>query len=141
MLDDDVVKLPPGWGRRMAHIMETHPNCYMCSPRLLRPHGGFGHMTGEPTNGFIGCEVLRRRELCTAMIAIRNTGIMFDENYIGSGFEDNDYCRQLVRQFPNAEFICIHDLQVTHLNEQKNQSGRYWQTNKAYFMQKWGRTI
>jgi len=137
MVDDDITGLPAGWVLRMVQVMEEYPNCQMASPQLMRPDGGFGIMTGGPRKGGTDCEVLRARELCTACIIIRNTGLRFDENFIGSGFEDNDYCRQLIERYPVAEFICIHNLRVIHRNEMKNQHGRFWDANQAYFRTKW----
>jgi glycosyltransferase involved in cell wall biosynthesis len=139
MLDDDITGLPEDWAVRMIEAMASNPRCVMCSPRLLNLDGTMGIMAGFPTKYYEGCEVLGSRELLTAFIAIRNTSIRFDVNYIGSGFEDNDYCRQLVVRFPDAEFICIHDLLAVHRNEKKNQHGEYWQKNKRYFQRKWAR--
>ena len=139
MVDDDVTDFPHGWVVQMAMVMGQYPKCMMCSPRLLAPDGCFGIMVGNPTNGYKGCEVLHARELLTACIAIRNTPVRFDEAYIGSGFEDNDYCRQLIQHAPEAEFICIHYLNVTHKNEEKNQRGHWWRHNQAYFNLKWSK--
>jgi len=139
MLDDDITCLPENWAIRMIEVMQSHPQCVMCSPRLLDLDGTFGTMAGYPSNAQKGCEVLGSRELLTAFIGIRRTALRFDPNYIGSGFEDNDYCRQLVAKFPDAEFICIHDLLAVHRNEKKNQHGEYWQKNSRYFRRKWAR--
>ena len=138
MLDDDITGLPVGWARRMLDVMWLHPDCVMCSPRLINQDGSPGIMVGNPHPHGQGCEVLRLRELPTACIAIRNDGTRFDEQYRGSGFEDNDYCRQLRDTYPAAQFICIHDLQVIHRNEAKNQRGENWKHNEAYYKQKWG---
>ena len=137
MVDDDITGLPPGWAVQMVAVMSDHPNCEMASPRLMTPDGRFGVMTGLPSATRTDCEVLRARELCTACVAIRNSGLRFDEEYIGSGFEDNDFCRQLIVHNPLAEFICIHDLRVVHLNEKKNQGGEFWTANQRYFRHKW----
>jgi len=138
MVDDDICKLPFGWAKRMVQVMEEHPHCQMASPRLMRFDGRFGIMSGLPRNDQRGCEVLPARELCTACVAIRKTILRFDEQYIGSGFEDNDFCRQLAKENEGAEFICIHDLQVVHRNEMKNQGGKFWEANQAYYRKKWG---
>jgi len=139
MLDDDITGLPLGWVHRLDEVMARHPNCMMASPRLLNPDGTPGIMVGNPTDGFVGCEVMPGREIVTACIALRKTPVRFDEAYIGSGFEDNDYCRQLRLFNPDAALICVHDLEVTHLNEKKNQGGKWWDHNKAYFTAKWAK--
>lgn len=139
MVDDDMQDFPKGWAARMAQVMKDNPDCMMCSPRLMNQDGSTGPMTGYPAADYQGCEIMHRRELTTACVAIRNTGLLFDEEFIGSGFEDNDYCRQLVQRFPNAQFICIHDLRIVHRNEQKRQGGPFWANNKAYFAKKWNR--
>ena len=136
MVDDDITGLPQGWVARMLEVMAQFPQCVMASPRLMKPDGSPGIMTGGPRLT-TGCEILRGNELCTACIALRNTELRFDEHFIGSGFEDNDYCRQLRYKVPGAQFICVHDVKVTHLNEMKNQHGPYWDHNRPYYLKKW----
>jgi hypothetical protein len=77
------------------------------------------------------------QKLATACVAFRRTDLRFDENFIGSGFEDDDYCYQLRAQNPKARFVVDNGVMVTHLNEMKNQRGRFFDHNKRYFQQKW----
>lgn len=139
MVDDDVTGFPENWAERLLETMNRQPLCYMVSPRLMAMNGKYGYMTGYPSDNYTGDEVLKKREICTACVLLRKTEILFDENFVGSGFEDNDYCRQLVQRYPEAQFICVHDLRVIHKNEGKNQRGHNWAKNQRYYEKKWGK--
>jgi len=138
MIDDDLENFQEGWAAALVQVLEEHPKCVMVSPQLADPSGGPGYMMGGCQVKRTGVTAARLKELPTACIAIRRNDIRFDEHFIGSGFEDNDYCRQLCQLYPDAEFLVCHDVWIVHRNEKKKQHGEYWDHNKAYFEKKWG---
>lgn len=138
MLDDDIAGLSHGWAVRMMDTMQRRPLCVMVSLRLLNPDGSLQHMTGGASHTVYGEEVIQSQTIPTACIAIRHHRVKFDEAFIGSGFEDNDYCNQLRDAVPGAEFVCLHNVFAIHINEKKNQGGSYWKANQRYYWRKWG---
>lgn len=138
MVDDDISGFPVGWVKILEHTIRTQDDCVMLSPQLLMPDHTFGFMMGVRRQRLSGLSTAAGI-LPTACIAIWANELRFDENFIGSGFEDNDYCAQLRQLNPNARFLVNHDVQVIHANEKKNQHGTYWDHNKAYFEKKWNR--
>ena len=137
MVDDDMERFPQGWAVRLLQVLRDNPKCVMVSPRLARPDGSPGIMMGNADALTDGVTVCGERKLCTACIAIRRNALRFDEEFIGSGWEDADYCCQLVLAFPDAEFCVCHGLWIVHLNQMKNQGGTYWDYNKALYHRKW----
>ena len=77
------------------------------------------------------------RKLLTACIAIGNDGLRFDEHFLGSGFEDDDFCMQLREKYPDGIWLILHDVKVIHTNEKKNQAAP-WLHNRRHFETKWG---
>jgi glycosyltransferase involved in cell wall biosynthesis len=136
MVDDDIFSFTPKWALLLARTLLLKKNRVMVSPQLLKPDGSFGFLMGSTAQKLHGISVATGY-LPTACIAIRRNELRFDENFIGSGFEDNDYCAQLRLIQPNAKFIIDHNVHAIHKNERKNQHGKYWTANKAYFEQKW----
>lgn len=143
MLDDDISAFPAGWNERLVSVLTEQPGCVMASARLLRSDGLPGRMGGIGDNGLFQTEGVYevkgpQRKLVTACFAFRNEpDIRFDENYVGSGFEDDDLSAQLRRKYPGALFLVVCDVAVIHLNEMKNQSENF-ERNKQYFQKKWG---
>ena len=138
MMDDDVIGFHPGWEEELIAIMQDS-EVVMASPRLITPAGAPGLMLGHPpplTNGERWA--VPDRELPTACIIIRKNELRFDENFIGSGWEDTDYCAQLRQKHPQGKFIVTGKTRITHKNEMKNQAGEIFEKNKAYFFSKWG---
>lgn len=138
MVDDDMERFPQDWAVKLIEVLADRPNCVMVSPQLAKPDGSPGIMMGNMDHRRSGVTVCGERKLATACIAIRRNSLRFDESYIGSGFEDNDYCFQLRAAFPDAEFCVRHDLWIVHRNEQKNQGGAFWEHNRAICHGKWG---
>jgi glycosyltransferase involved in cell wall biosynthesis len=136
MIDDDLADFPPGWAARMVDVMEEYADCVMLTVELMTPGGRRGPMAGDPPRADSGVDLVPRRMLLTACIAIRRDDLRFDENYIGSGFEDDDYCAQQRAQYPEGEWRICHDVKVVHKNEMKGQAAAF-EINKRYFERKW----
>ena len=137
MLDDDMEQFPLGWAVRLADVLLQTPHAVMASPQLAKPDGTPGPMMGGVQIRQGGVTRAAQRKLPTACIAIRRNSLRFDESFLGSGFEDDDYCAQLRAAHPNAEFLVCHDVWIVHRNEMKNQHGPNWERNKRYFERKW----
>lgn len=145
MVDDDIEFVIPESLRWLKVMVDAllRPEVVMVSAQLYQPDGFPAYMTGLQDCGLLpqgtGETVVPSRRLLTACCAFKPSGCRFDEAYVGSGFEDCDYCNQLVQARPDGVFLVCHDARVIHRNEQKRQGGRYWAHNRRHFEAKWGR--
>lgn len=140
MLDDDISGFYRGWEDDLLSPM-ADPDVVMVSARLMNPDGSVGPTCSrcyrlEPDA--IEIEPSDHCVLPTAAIAFRNCGIRFDEGFIGSGWEDNDWCFEYLKRFPSAKFVQSNKCRLIHANEQKNQGDKFWIHNQMHFMKKWG---
>ena len=145
MVDDDVCNFPPKWAWDLIATLEIISDCVLVSARLMNEDGTPGPMTGEPPpTADTGLTVATR--LPTACVAFRNDGLRFDESFVGSGWEDDDFCAQLRRKYPKGKFVINEDVRVVHKNEMKQQGfikgkgpvpGGNFEKNQAYFEKKW----
>jgi hypothetical protein len=139
MLDDDVSGFYPGWLDDLLRGLEI-PNAVMVSARLLNPDGSFAQTCSRcyaPTPDEIEVFSNGTAILPTAAIAFKHSGIRFDPAYIGSGFEDSDWCQQIHADDPTAKFIQSNRARLCHLNRMTNQKGRFWDHNRQLFRKKW----
>jgi hypothetical protein len=144
MTDDDVTSFYKGWLTDLIKPMLDDLSIMVCAPRLLDKNRNYGHMMGgskiPKDNGVYESERFRYKNyyrLPTALIAFRKNNILFDENFIGSGYEDSDWCNQLNINFPDKKMVINNNCKLVHINEEKNQGGRYFEHNKAYYLQKY----
>jgi len=136
MCDDDMTGFYYGWVDDMIEYW-TESTAIMAT-RLLAPDNQLGYMLTEDNRMSKGILEVPKREVPTACVMFKNDGLRFDEKYIGSGFEDNDFCRQLQALYPLKKFVVNNECRLVHKNEKKNQHGHYWIQNKAYYERKWG---
>jgi len=139
MVDDDMDGFFPGWDTVLLDPLIKDPEIVMISARLIRPNGKLGCTMGD--NYDVSCDLAlcTNQQVPTACVAFKKNGLHFDEGYIGSGFEDTDYCRQISKRYPQGKFVINNKCRLVHINEMKNQQGRYWEANKAFFLKKWGK--
>lgn len=132
MVDDDMRRFYEGWVQDITAPF-IDEDVVMVSARLLRPDGSPGTMVGS--NYDLSSEVVEvaARELPTAAIAFRDLGVRFDEGFIGSGFEDNWFCKCLGNKAPNGKFVISNKCKLVHLNEMKNQHGPNWEHNEKHY--------
>lgn len=138
MIDDDIEGFYHGWIEDLVKPM-SDPNVVMVSARLLEPDGRFGQTCSRCyADSPEEIEVFSNGQcvLPTAAIAFRHRGHMFDCNFLGSGWEDNDWCLQYLADVPHAKFIQSNRCRLIHRNEQKSQ-GKHWDQNMMYFHNKW----
>lgn len=143
MVDDDV-EFPPwtfGWLKVLIQAL-ARPEVVMASAQLYAPDGKYAYMTGLDDCGDVpkptGETLVRSKKLLTACCAFKPSGLWFDEHFVGSGFEDVDFCNQLVLERPDGLFLVCHDARAVHRNEAKEQRGDNWKFNEAYYAVKWG---
>lgn len=144
MLDDDIGGFFDGWWKMMVKPLEENPDIVMVSARLVKPDRSPGPMMygGDRT---VPLALVPR--VPTACIAFRNDGLRFDdgslidsldkEGYVGSGFEDDDFCARLAEKYPTGRVVINNEVKLVHFNDMKNQGGKYWERNKAYFDKVW----
>ena len=126
MCDDDTKDYPIGWDKDLIDILEK-TNGSMVGARLLNPDG---RMQNTAYGNFeLEFPYVQVRTMITAVCAFRSTKLRFDENYVGSGYEDTDFCRQL-----GGKFFVVNTVVVTHRNEHKKPNDV---KNAAYYTEKW----
>lgn len=136
MIDDDMKGFYWGWDIDLLRPLKTHSDVLITASRLM-------DRKGKPAYSMIENYDLTKpfhysKKIPTACIAFRNTHVRFDEGFIGSGFEDDDFCRQMLEEYGyDKSFVTVNSCRLIHENERKNQSGIYWETNQAYFRRKW----
>ena len=143
MIDDDIGGFFEGWQQKLIEPLLSLPEARLSAARLMTPEGTFSAMMGSKGDVSEPLEKVYPAVL-SAVIAFRTTDVVgkiwFDNLYIGSGFEDTDFCYQLLEHYPNAEFVINNDCRLIHYHEMKNQSPNH-EVNKGYFVQKWGRNL
>jgi len=137
MVDDDIDQLPLCWDRYMWEPFQKNPDAFsMVSARLLNSDGTIQPVMGGHASRRTGYAEVN--VMPSAMISFKFTGIVFDQAYKGSGWEDTDFCRQMKTAFPHKKFIINNDIKVIHRNEMKNQGGEIWVKNREHYIKKWG---
>ena len=145
MIDDDITGFYYGWDIDLTKPLVEDKEIVMISSRLLNSDGTIGHMMLPKEKGPEYYDLskdiieIKRKRLLTACIAIRKNNLRYDEKFIGSGFEDDDYCKRLAIEYPYGKFLINNKCKIIHLNERKNQLDKYWRKNQKYFIKKWGK--
>jgi hypothetical protein len=137
MVDDDVEQFPINWALQLSNVLTTYPNCVMVSAQLANQDGTAGYMMGGCQIHKSGITAAHEHKLPTACVAVRRNNLRFNEDYLGSGIEDDDYCLQLCKEFPSAEFLVCHSVWVVHRNERKFGT-EFWNHNVEVFNKRWG---
>ena len=139
MIDDDIIGFFDGWEQKIIEpIIKDHRVC-MVSARLMNKNGTTGPNCADNHDLSIPWIYLPKRNHCvmpSAAIAFVDKGLRFDENFIGSGWEDNDFCFQYLQLNPEYKFVLNNECPLIHLNEMKNQQ-LHFQHNQRYFYEKW----
>jgi hypothetical protein len=138
MCDDDLCGFYPKWHNALVDALLADDTLLMVSARLIKTDWSPALMMGadQGVPGTTGITIVPK--LPTACVAFRNEDLRFDEAFVGSGFEDDDFLMQLRRRHPGGRFAIVEGCRVVHINEMKNQTGEFWDKNKATFEQKWG---
>ena len=133
MIDDDITGFKKGWNQQLISYFEDRKDLGIISGRLLKPDGSLGYMNSR--NWDMEHELVEVGRVPTALIAIRDIMLRFDERYVGSGFEDTDFCLQMIDK--GYGIAIANGVQAVHTHEQKNQLGSNWKRNYNVFRDKW----
>jgi hypothetical protein len=141
MVDDDCAmhSYSQGWLAKLAKAMER-TDVVFASATLYKADGTPAYMTGLNDCGGMHQEVgeweCPTKRILTACCAFKPHGLKFDETFIGSGFEDTDFCNQLSNLKPNGKFIICFTSKIIHNNEMKEQRNN-WDWNRLVYQSKW----
>lgn len=123
-LDDDVVFENPGWDLALWQRISCEPTTGVVGIRVK--HWQLLESTPLRPEGSVP-------DVCGAVMMTRSIpSVVFDDNYVGSQWEDTDYCFSVRRAGYNI--IQDNSIAVIHYNEEKN---RNYTHNQAYFNRKW----
>ena len=139
MIDDDIQGFYPGWVEDLLKAFDI-PDVAMVSARLLKSDGTFGptcSMCPHGTPEEIRIYGTKHCIMPTAAIAFINRGHRFDEEFRGSGWEDNAWMAEYVIENRDYVFIQSNRCKLIHANEMKNQHGPNWEHNKQHFWRKY----
>jgi hypothetical protein len=130
MIDDDVGGFGLDWWKLLVQPLIDCPQIGMVSARLCKADGSNGAMMFPGDITAKTCEVPAVPTACCAFRKVE--GLRFNEQFLGSGYEDTFFCQEVAHQ-PIANKIIISNYpRVIHLNEQKAQ-GKYFEHNKATY--------
>lgn len=134
MVDDDIDGFFPGWD---AQIIEPVLNgASMAAARLLTPDGKPGPQNGatdEMNDVFVYPAHLQI--VPTAAVAFVKDELIFDENYLGAGWEDTDFCNQIRMKYPLQYIMVNNKCKLIHRYEGKHAGMD--KVNAEYFSKKW----
>jgi GT2 family glycosyltransferase len=133
MLDDDITGFEPGWNEKLIRPLERHADLGIVSARLMDKNGKPGYMNSR--NFDLKPDLVYVKIVPTACIAFQQVGECFDEQFVGSGFEDTDFCMAMKKR--GYQIAINNRVKLVHLHEQKNQKP-HWGNNRKIFNEKWG---
>jgi glycosyltransferase involved in cell wall biosynthesis len=136
MMDDDISGFYPGWAEKLIQPLIDHTDIVYVSARLLDSDGKLQNAMGASKD--VVNDILDVSTAPSACVAFRQTGVRFDEHYVGSGWEDTDFVKQLKQIYPHGRIVINNCVRMTHANEMKNQLGENFRLNRAYYNKKWG---
>ncbi len=132
MMDDDISGLSPNWNIELIRQVEANSTVALVSARLLRGDGTPGPMMSSKKD--LSGPLEEVPKVPTACVAFRRTDYRFDENFKGSGFEDDAFCLHMATQ---GRIVIDNRVRVVHANEMKHQQ-EHWAHNQAYFDHRYG---
>lgn len=140
MVDDDIRGFFKGWDYELLLPFSIDPNLCVVSARLITNEGEIAPTCSgnyDISKDYIYIEKQRDAVMPSSAIAFKNKGIKFDDNYIGSGWEDTDFFFEFSLRYPNCKFMINNKVQLIHLNEMKGNQREHFEKNKQYFYSKW----
>jgi len=138
-MDDDLFGFFPGWLEELIKPLEDE-NVKLVGARLFDKHGKIQPTSSGSNNLNDDYVDVTKQHLPATCIAFRRKDIgddvRFDEKFIGSGWDDTDFCEQLKAKFPKGKLVINNKVKLIHANEMKEQ-GDNWITNRDLFFSKW----
>lgn len=141
MMDDDIFGRYENWQHDLIKPLIEDENVKISSARLITRRGEYAPMMGVSMEKTDDEYTICNGVVVSACIAFRKkdiNDIWFDNRYVGSGFEDTDFCMQMNNKFPGCKFIVNNECRLVHRNEMKNQKETFYH-NRNYFAKKWNR--
>lgn len=133
-VDDDITGFSYGWDARLIEPFGQDANIGAVAARLLNKDGSVQMTCSRNINLHPGWVISERPIVPFCCVALRNDGTRMDENYIGSGYDDGDFCNQLRLKIPHVKFAIHNEVRVIHKHEQKNAQ---LNKNSVFFRNKW----
>ena len=140
MVDDDVSGFYPLWIVDLTQPLDEDEDIALVSARLIDENGRPAPMMGgdvpfdKKIHDVVPSEYKHYRRVTTAAIAFRKTDLRFDENFMGCGYEDTDWMNRFNEANPGKRIVINNACRLIHGNEMKNQGGKFWEHNKAYYL-------
>lgn len=129
MIDDDMAGFFPGWVDVLVAPLINDPDVMMTSARLLNEDGSIGPMMGDVKNYTSPTVVVPLAP--SACIAFRNDGTRFNEEMLGSQWEDTSFIFRLKAKYPKGKIVVCNECRLIHKHEMKGS--KYGEYNKAIF--------
>lgn len=122
MCDDDI-EVSDGWLEALEEQKANKVGIITCN--MVFPNGSAFGSEQCKHDGEIG-------SACGALMLMRNIGVLADENYVGSQWEDTDICMEYKKR--GYKIISTHKTSFTHHTQglQANNA-----ENQNYFTRKW----
>lgn len=139
MVDDDICGLFKGWDSILVEDLESRKEdvCLM-SAIFLGKDGKPQLINGHNPDRDTPIVLSQKGRIATPCICFRKDQTRFDENFIGSGWEDDDFSLVYRKNNGNKAIAFSNRCQLIHNNEMKNQKGKFWEHNMRHFRNKWG---
>lgn len=136
MIDDDIFGFYQGWIDDLLepHLASKDKFPKYISARLVKPDGSPAIMMDgyrDMETPLIKTNLIPTSAVCFPLEMVRGKARVFNIDYIGSGFEDTQFCLELKERgiFPYINNRC----RLVHLNEMKNQKDEFWFFNRMVF--------
>lgn len=145
MLDDDITGFYPNWLSDLIRPLYYSEVIKLVSARYLKidgktlAHTMSGNYSLSEDCVFVdksptACFVYRKKELDALVGFHTKSSLPFDEKFLGSGWEDDALCWDLLKRFPHTKFVINNKCKLVHINEMKNQhENNTFEINKTYF--------
>jgi hypothetical protein len=133
-IDDDVFDFTYGFDKILIDTLIHNSDIQIVSARILNVDGTPQNTCSqnlELTPSLVYPSTLL---VPFCLVAFRNDGTRFDENYQGSSFDDTDFNFQLREKYPNFKVVINNDATAKHKLESKVCR---FGVNEEYFNKKW----
>jgi len=143
MIDDDIEGFYFGWESDLLTPLQDK-NIILSTPWLWGKSGRCAIYTSGAksyTNTNTGATISCRTPTTSAVMAFRKAdvitaGMRFDEDFVGSGYEDTLFMSMLLHKYNTKYFAIAESCKLTHRNERKCQDRDTLEHNRKLFFKK-----
>lgn len=132
IVDDDVSFKDKGWDAKLVESLYSDNRIGVVAPRILTKDGGWinPQTDAEKNKLTIGTKV------AGIVLAFKNVGILCDEKYIRSQWEDTDFLYEYMKR---GYLVAIDGrVEAYHMRPVTSGYHDYIEKNQKYFLHKWG---